>query len=146
MVATIWRQEMEIWLEGFAWLWFCTLTFRPGLSPMQARWRLHTWLDQLRVSLGTGDFGFFAAQEMGKTALNLHFHVLVMGLRNWGTDERLEWMTRWNKMAGDARITAYTPNSGGIAYILKNATPDNPDQIEFDIPSHARLQAEMESK
>ena len=35
-----WRDEMDNWLETFPWLWFCSLTLRPGLSEAQAGWRL----------------------------------------------------------------------------------------------------------
>lgn len=140
METAIWRTDMERWLAGFAWQWFCTLTFRPGLSANQRRARLHHWLGGLRTALGTSGFGFFAIQENGRTGLDPHFHVLVSGLRESSTAARFDWMCRWSKMAGDCRISDFTPNAGGIRYILKNASADNPDAIEFDLSTNSQLQ------
>jgi hypothetical protein len=139
-----WRKDMERWLKGFPWLWFGSMTFRPGLKPGATYWRLHIWLDELQKSLGTGDFGYFAVREFGKTGQDLHFHVLIMGLKASHYDERLEWMRRWSKLAGDAQINPYSTKAGGIAYILKNVDPQDPDAIDFKLSSDTRLETDLD--
>ena len=129
-----WLEEFSTWLESFEWQWFCTLTFRPGLSPAQARWRLLRWADELRDALGTADFEWFGVPEHGVTGLHFHYHALVGGLNpGCGAAERLCWMKRWYKLAGDARITDFKPNSGAARYILKAVDPDDLDDIEFHL-------------
>ena len=141
-----WRDELGDWWEGFAWQWFCTLTFRPGLSESQARWRLRRWTDELREELGTSDFQWIGVPELGRTGADLHFHVLVAGLRDWHADERLDWMRHWNKIAGDALITVFKPGIGGVRYVLKNVGPDDMDKIEFHLISRTQLQSRFDLK
>ena len=130
-----WREEFTHWLEGFPWKWFCALTFRPGFSEAQARWRLRRWCDELRKALGTRDFEWIAVPERGRTRNDFHFHVLVAGLRRWHAKERLEWMRRWWKLAGDGRIDVYKPGIGGVPYVLKGLAPTDTDTIEIHLVS-----------
>ena len=139
-----WRQDYVKFLSRFPWLWFCTLTFRPGLSIFQARWRLRTWMRELKLALGTGNFAWFAVREDGKTGMDLHFHSLVMGLTDRGAEQRVEWMRAWEKLAGDALITPFNPDAGGLAYILKNVNPDDPDAIDFEMNGETQMQTEFE--
>lgn len=141
-----WREEFADWLEGFPWQWFCSLTFRPGLSPAQARWRLRKWVGALRDALGTADFGWFAIPEVGKTKMDFHFHVLVMGLSKWHAPERLDFMRLWWKLAGDGRIYIFKPNIGGIPYILKSLGPDDLDSVEFELSARAQMQTKFGAK
>jgi len=127
-----WRDELSSWLDGFEWLWFCTLTFRPGFKPLQARGRLLLWIAQLRRELGSEDFGCFSIREFGRTGQDLHYHAIVKGLKRWGVDERAEFTERWNKLAGDARIDTYDAALGGLEYMLKEADPNDPDAIEIE--------------
>jgi hypothetical protein len=135
-----WLDEFVRWLEGFPWLWFCSLTFRPGLSPAAARWRLRKWMDALREALGTRDFQWVAVPERGRTGLDFHYHVLVGGLRDWQAGERVEWMRRWYKFCGDARIDVYNPDAGGVRYILKFVGPEDMDSLEIHLKSGCQLQ------
>jgi hypothetical protein len=141
-----WKKEMVPWVCRFPWLWFCTLTLRPGLSEAQARWRLHRWLSNLREALGTANFGYFAVREFGRTGNDLHFHVLVMGLNDWGVEARLEWMGRWEKIGGDPRIDPFTPGPRGPEYTLKNVMPDDLNAIDFDMSSETQMQTSMDDK
>jgi len=75
------RGDLEEWLDGFPWQWFATLTFRPGLKVQQCRWRLRQWIEEIRKALGTGNFGWVAVPEAGRTGLDYHYHVLIGGLR-----------------------------------------------------------------
>jgi hypothetical protein len=143
MNAQEWRDEMASWLEGFPWKWFGSLTFRPGFSESQARWRLRRWAGELRTALGTKNFEWVAIPEVGKTGEDFHFHVLIGGLCNWHAGERLDFMRRWRAVAGDARIEVYDPNLRGVRYILKYVEPNDTDKIEFHLVSRTRLQAEF---
>jgi hypothetical protein len=87
----------------------------------------------LREALGTNDFGWVGVPEHGRTGRNFHYHVLIAGLREHHGSRKLEWMRRWNKVGGDALITRFSPNAGGIAYILKNLKPNDVDDIELQI-------------
>jgi hypothetical protein len=142
-----WLEELANWLEGFEWQWFCTLTFRPGLSPAQARWRLLRWADELRDALGTSDFQWFGVPEHGSTGLNFHYHVLIAGLNpGCGAAERLCWMKRWWKLAGDARIEDFKADSGAARYILKGVRPEHFDKIEIHLVSRTRVQFQCDVK
>jgi hypothetical protein len=146
MTREEWADAMVRWLEGFPWIWFCSLTYRPGPSEAQARCRLRRWLGDLREGLGTPDFGFFAVREYGKTGADLHYHLLVMGLAEKDAGARVAWMHRWWKLAGDGLITPYAPKAGGLYYILKNAGPNDADAIEFDLSPDTQLQTTLEKK
>jgi hypothetical protein len=142
-----WRQEFIDWLDSFVWLWVCSLTFRPGLSKQQRQWRVRQWANELREQLGTKNFSWIAIPESGRTGLAPHYHALVGGLRDDDdAGDRLEWMRRWWKLSGDARIDPYKPNAGGIAYILKSVGPDDVDDFEIHICSESRMQSGFELK
>jgi hypothetical protein len=130
-----WQKEMVEWLESFQWLWFCTLTFRPGLSEPQAKWRLEQWLGELKEALGTDQFQWVSVAEWGKTRADLHYHVLVRGLREWQAAQRVDFMKRWNRGCGNARIDPYRPGVGGVRYILKTIEPGGADRIDMNIVS-----------
>jgi len=140
MDTSDWQKETTVWLEGYPWQWFGSLTFRPYFTVGQRNARLRKWKDALKTELGTSDFNFIAIPELGKAGDDYHFHVLVGGLRAWHAEERLNWMKRWWTLSGDARIDPYQPNKGGVAYVLKQAGPEDFDEIEFDLSSHTRLQ------
>jgi hypothetical protein len=130
-----WLDGLVGWLEGFSWMWFATLTSRPGLSQAKLRWRLLRWAAELREALGTPDFEWIGVPESGVTGLNCHFHVLVGGLvAGCGAAERLEWMRRWYRLAGNAQIEDFRPGSGGVRYILKHVKGDL-DSIEWHLCS-----------
>jgi hypothetical protein len=141
-----WRDEFTTWLGNFSWQWFCSLTFRPGISQPKARWCLRKWVRGLHSELGTAHFGFVAVPEFGTTRINFHFHVLVIGLRQWRAPQRLEWMTNWYKLAGDALITQFNPAAGGIRYVLKTIGPNEMDSIEFDLVASTSTQSRHGAK
>jgi hypothetical protein len=132
-----WVMAMTTWLQGFSWQWFATLTFRPGFSEPQARWRLRHWVGELRDALGTPDFQWIGVPESGRTGLDFHFHVLVGGLRKWHSPERMIWMRKWRKLAGEARISIFKKDAGGIEYLLKHARPENADALEIHLTSRS---------
>jgi hypothetical protein len=142
-----WLEELANWLEQFPWQWFCTLTFRQGPSPARARWRLLRWADELRNALGTPGFQWVGVPEDGSTGLHFHFHVLIAGLNpGCGAAERLCWMRRWYKLAGDARIEDFEPNCGGVRYVLKHVVPDDMDAIEFHLATPVEMKSGAKQK
>jgi hypothetical protein len=142
-----WLEEVVSWLEGYEWQWFATLTFRHELSPAQARWRLLRWADELQQALGTDDFEWIGVPERGSTGLHFHYHVLIAGLdRGCGAAERLYWMQRWFRFAGDARIEEFRANCGGVRYVLKHVGPNDFDSIELHLISRRPVAKEAGTK
>jgi len=141
-----WLDEFVEWLEAFPWCWFCSLTFRPGLSAAQARWRLRKWTDALRDELGTPNFEWIAVPEHGHTGLDFHYHALIAGLREYHATQRLEWMRRWHKIGGDARIDTFKPDVGGVRYLLKNVGPQDTDALELHLNARTQLQTTWGAK
>jgi hypothetical protein len=111
-----WQKAMEQWLEGFPWQWICALTFWPGVTPQKAKWCLRKWTTGLEKDFGTRNFGWVGAREFGCTGTNLHYHVLLMGLEDWGPNERVEAMRRWGKRPGRRRFRNQE------SHILANST------------------------
>ena len=100
----------------------------------------------MRDALGTPDFQWIAVPELGRTGLDFHFHVLVAGLRKWHAPERMEWMGRWYKLAGDAHTDVYQAGGRGVSYILKSIGPNDMDAIEFELHSRTQMQTELGAK
>jgi hypothetical protein len=139
-----WLDELVDWLDEYAWQWFCTLTSRPGMSEAQVRWRLLRWAEHLQQEFGTPDFQWVGVPEHGTTGLNFHYHVLVAGLKpGCGVTERLQFMRRWWKLAGEARIEDFKANSGGVRYVLKHVGPNTFDKIEFHLATRTRPQSQQ---
>jgi len=140
-----WLDQLAGWLEEFDWQWFATLTSRPGLSQAQLRWRLRRWAEELDDALGTESFEWIGVPEKGVTGMHFHFHVLIAGLdANSGAIQRLAWMRRWSKLAGDAQIEDFRANSGGVRYVLKHVGPQDVDEIEFHLVSRIRVHSAVE--
>jgi hypothetical protein len=141
-----WAREVSNWLGTFPWKWFATLTFRPGFSAAQRRWRLRLWIRELQAELGNENFQWFGVPENGRTGQDRHYHILVGGLRDWHAGKRLRWMKRWNRLCGDALIAKFNPDAGGINYILKNVGPNDVDSLELHLNAHTRMQATLGAK
>ena len=117
------------------------------MTEAQARWRLLRWADELRDALGTPEFEWIAIPESGSTKLNFHYHALIAGLReSCGAAERLDYMQRWHKRAGDAHIVDYKPGIGGVRYILKSVGPEHTDKLELHLQSHIAKQTNLAAK
>jgi len=131
------RQELidaySDWLAGFKWCWFGTLTFRRSDIPFSiADHTFKDWIREIETGDGADDFRWFRVTERGAYGCNLHFHILIGGLRN-GT--KLPWILRWNEMAGDALITYYFRSGNATRYIVKTAHPDRDFEIDFNLSS-----------
>jgi hypothetical protein len=125
-------QEYRRWLEQFGWDWLGTLKVTSGIpSERRATTLFDTWISQLRQAEGAEDFRFFRVLERGIGGGNLHFHVLVGGLRN----PRKVWEKRWNNLGGDALITRFAPKKNGILYMLKGTEKDGGLACDFKLPT-----------
>lgn len=117
------------WLSKFSWNWFGTLTFRNHKLPF---WRANRifqdWIFEIEMGAGTGSFRWFRVTERGAYGDNLHFHILVGGLRD---ASKWPWTVLWNEMAGDALITYYFRSGGATKYIVKTARPGRDFEIDF---------------
>jgi hypothetical protein len=115
------------WLSPHPWTFIGTLTFRKQPSPYRADRLFRSWIDAMRKAEGTSTFSWFRVKETGAFGDNLHFHVLVGGLRN---ASKWPWMLLWDKLAGEANLSYFVTHLGGIRYILKSVRPDQP--FDFD--------------
>ncbi len=118
------------WLSRFAWDWFCTLTFRGYPSRSKANKCFHRWISELRVAQGTENFRWFRVTEYGCTGENVHFHLLVGGLR-WKSINR--WAFRWSVLAGEPDISPFKRDRGAIQYIIKGVLPHRHFEIDFHL-------------
>jgi hypothetical protein len=130
------RDELEdsyaTWLAQRSWDWFATLTFR-GYPPLAKANRLFkVWICELKEANGSPQFATFRVKEGGSSGENIHFHVLVGGLRD--RSERLRWIRRWWQLAGDARISYFRKHQNGIRYILKTLNLEEDFDITLDFP------------
>lgn len=140
-----WLDEFVGWLETYPWRWFATLTSRPELSEVQLRYRLRRWGSELGGALGTREYQWIGVPEYGSTGLHYHYHVLIAGLKpGCGAAERLHWARVWYKLAGDARIDDFAPNSGGVRYVLKSARPGDVDAIEFHLTTRPAFETKSD--
>ncbi len=130
----------DAWVEllsRYRWCWFGTLTFR-GYPPLRKAHRLfHAWITELRDEDGAKDFHWFRVTERGAYGDNIHFHVLVGGLRN---GSKYPWMVRWNELAGDALLTYHHRSGGAAKYIVKTVRPDRDFECDFDLSRADRKQ------
>lgn len=124
----------EDWLSQRRWSLFGTLTFRGSPSSSRADRIFRRWISEMRQNDGTASFRWVRVTECGAFGDNLHFHILVGGLRN---GSKWPWLLRWNELAGSADIFYYHPYAGGIRYMLKTAHPDRDFEIEMELPAIA---------
>jgi hypothetical protein len=119
------------WLSRYRWTWFGTLTFRSRSIPL---WRtdrcFEDWIYEIDAAVGAEDFRWFRVTEFGAFKDNLHYHVLVGGLKD---PCKWPWILRWQELAGDADIFYFIRSMGGIRYMLKTADPNTDFEIKYDL-------------
>ena len=123
-------EAYNAWLSTFDWDWFATLTFRGIPSMAKARRCFHTWITELEGDERTPDFKWIRVTERGAYGSNIHFHVLVGGLR---AAKRFAWTVRWRELAGEAVITDFDSHQGGIRYVVKTVRPNCKFDIDFNL-------------
>lgn len=144
MVNQSWRSEMEKkrelingyveLLSRYRWQWFATLTFRGYPSVRKARFCFEQWISALERADGGAEFRFAKVTEYGATRDDLHFHLLIGGLR------RLRpalWTDKWKSLAGDCQIDKYDSTRPGIAYVCKTLEPEAEPPLELKLDKPA---------
>lgn len=133
------REELvdayEEWLSRYDWEWFGSLTFRGYPRRAKAERLFNQWTSEVRRAEGASDFRVVRVGEVGSAGDNLHFHVLVGGLRPGRSDARtrMRWTRRWFELAGDALIGTFDEERGGIRYVLKSLEPDRDFDIDISL-------------
>lgn len=121
----------EDWLAKQHWSLFGTLTFRSSPSTSRADRIFRQWITEMEKEDGTDGFRWVRVTEHGAADDNLHFHILVGGLRS---GSKYPWILRWNELAGDCLISYFHPYAGGLRYMLKTASADRDFEIEIELP------------
>jgi hypothetical protein len=123
-------EAYEEWLNRYQWNLFGTLTFRDSPSSLKADRIFRRWISEMKSDDGTNGFRWVRVTEHGSFADNLHFHIVIGGLR---VGCKWPWLLRWDELAGSADIFYYRPHAGGLSYMLKTARPDREFEIDFDL-------------
>jgi hypothetical protein len=144
------------WLGQYHWTLFATLTFRGFPSPSRADRTFRRWTSEMKQEDGKDDFRWVRVTQHGACGDNLHYHVLIGGLRDVC---RWHWMCRWDELAGDSMLTFYRHDycrhddgtlpslpkiehldrpTGAIPYMVREADPNKDFEIEFEIPPIAK--------
>ena len=121
----------EEWLTRFNWAWFGTLTFRDYPTLNRANSLFKKWISEIEKEDGTSDFRWFRVTERGAFNDNIHFHVLVGGLRK---GSKWPWIFRWEELAGGSSIAYYFRSGGAARYVVKTAQPGRDFEIDFHLP------------
>jgi len=120
------------WIGQHEWNWFGTLTFKYRPGRRSADNALKKWLAELKKSESGPSFRWVRVKELGAFKDNLHFHILVGGLRS--SASIVDWEDRWLDLAGDARICEFEDDKGGVRYLLKTLLPDEDFDFEIELP------------
>jgi hypothetical protein len=109
------------------------LTFRGYPSLNKALHIFDTWLREIEQQYGTPSFRFFRVTEYGALRINIHFHILVGGIRPKSGDRYMA-ILRWQELAGEGNISSFAGRNG-IFYILKTLRPGRDLEIDFRLDS-----------
>lgn len=123
------REGYLEWLSWYKWQWFATLTFRGSPSFSKADRIFRLWIDEIRSAVGTGYFSWFRVTERGAFSDNLHFHLLVAGMRD---SSKWHWFFRWEELAGEADIAYFISSGGALEYSLKTLRTDADFEVEYE--------------
>ena len=121
------RNSWVEFLSRFEWHWFCTLTFRDAIHPEAAAKLFSVFISKVNRRL----FGchwyehsqgvrWVLATEKQKRGV-IHYHLLI-GSEKLPTLRRLDFMDKWNKIAGYARIQPLNRSQAVMRYVSKYAT------------------------
>jgi hypothetical protein len=123
--------DYERWLLRFTWSIWGTLTFRGSPSTSKATRVFDGWISEIRKLDGKKGFRWVRVTEMGAFGDNVHFHILLGGLRD---GSKFPWMLRWEKLAGTAELHYFDSSLGGLRYLLKSVEPGKDFAIDFSLP------------
>ena len=118
------------WLASFRWRWFLTLTFREPTTSRQALRAFDKWINEVQRYEATPNFRYVRVLQFGAYGENLHFHVLLGGLRPRCRVRLI--VRRWYLIAGWPEVTRFRPDRAAFHYILRDLRPDSePDTVDF---------------
>jgi hypothetical protein len=125
------KHEYNRWFRRYSWSWFVTLKITSGMpSKRRANQMFERWISDLRRSEGTKNFRWVRVLEKGGSGQNLHFHVLIGGLRN-----RLKhWESQWEELGGEGLIGKFDPDKEAILYMTKEMDDSGNLDIDFCLP------------
>lgn len=116
----VWAEFLDEW----PWDWFTTHTFRHEIYPEAANKVWNRWIHQLnrhvfgvRYTNRPHDGVTWARGLEYQRRGVIHFHALLGRIPS--TTRRLDWMDKWTKLAGYARIQPYDPTRGARYYLSK---------------------------
>jgi hypothetical protein len=119
------------WLKTWTWDCFATLTFPGYPSATKAGRVFDEWIAQMEKLGGTKKFRYVRVLERGRGGDNIHFHVLIGGLKPSARRFPFKWAARWQEVAGHAVIQRFDPDNGGVYYLLKSLLPDGDFAIDL---------------
>lgn len=129
------EQRVDAWVDTLTkrpWTLFATLTFRRKVSAATADKLFRKWINGLnRVIFGghyykhkdvnNGGLYWVRATERMKDG-SIHYHAVIGG--DHARPKQLDAVlsaTRWQKLAGNAKIDYYDSRRAGLAYAVKSA-------------------------
>lgn len=137
----------KVWgdfLAHWPWSWFTTNTFRNEVHPEAAGKTWNLWIHQLNRDIfgnrywkRQGDGVIWARGEEYQRRGVIHFHALIGHIPS--TVRRLDWMDRWNELAGFARVEAYDPAKGARYYLGKYVLKGGQVDLGGPLRTHAPL-------
>lgn len=135
------EELIEGWVEllqRYQWSWIGCMTFRRSpVTPSLANRIFRRWLLELKAIDGDSDFRWASVMERGVSGEHIHFHFVVGGLID---GDRPTWLLRMVELAGvNCWLKLYDPAKGGLAYLVKEAMPGKPFDIDFDVYSRRSL-------
>ena len=138
-------------LRRYKWNLFGSLTFATRPPAAIADRIFHRWIaevengcpsldlrwtePQVQQESGEVQFRWVRVAERGRSGDNLHFHVLLGGLRH---PSKYPPLLLWNDLAGEALLYYFNPNRHGVEYMIKTVKPGQPFEIDFQLPPVVR--------
>lgn len=121
----------ESWFLSFTWSIWGTLTFRGSPSTARAIKLFDAWINEVKKHDGGKHFRWVRVTEKGAFGDNVHFHILLGGLRD---ASKYPLMFSWEEIAGTADLYYFDPCRRGVGYMFKSAEPGKDFAVDFHLP------------
>lgn len=114
------KNELERWLQGFRWDYWCTPTFCYEKTQPEAMLAVRQWLSNKPDAYAA------VAYELGPGGGRVHCHAVIGGV---GRDakQRTHLSVSWRR--GIITVEQFDPTRRGIRYLLDRA--NDPDGLEL---------------
>ena len=107
-------------LRPFSWDWLFTLTVSGCRSAKVANRRFDRWITEMEQEVGGPKFRWLRVLKVAADQDEVHFHVLIGGIRKQHVHRPGRWKTKWQDIAGFAVVESCDPKMGGFYYLLKS--------------------------